>query len=158
MLVHSPRWSPPFAPTDALWPFRPVTASSDQLPSMPSRQVVPQNGSDPLQRPVDLIAGDHEWRGDADRVSVGILGKNPPALQRFTIATRIASFRVEFNRESVNAPAFHGSYWSGCSLDHRGNARPARPRPNLSSSWRTFSLNCRNGKEARLLHRQFWNG
>jgi hypothetical protein len=78
--------------------------SSFNGPSIPSRQITPQNGSDPLQRPVDLIAGNHEWRGDADRVSMGVLGKNPPALQRFTIATRIASFRVEFDRQHQPTP------------------------------------------------------
>ena len=43
---------------------------------LPSRQIVSQNGSDLLQHPIDLIAGDHKWRGDANRVSMGILGEN----------------------------------------------------------------------------------
>ena len=37
--------------------------------------------------------------GDADRVLMGVLGKDPPALQRLTIATRIARFRVKFDRQ-----------------------------------------------------------
>jgi hypothetical protein len=35
---------------------------------------MPQSGSDLLQRPVDLIAGDYKWRGDADCVFMGVLG------------------------------------------------------------------------------------
>jgi hypothetical protein len=67
--------------------------------ALPSRQIVPQSGSDPLQRPVDLIAGDHKWRADADCVFMGILGKDPPALERLAVATRIARFRVKFDRQ-----------------------------------------------------------
>jgi hypothetical protein len=35
---------------------------------------------------------------------MGVLGKNPPVLQRFTIVTRIASFRVEFDSQHEPRP------------------------------------------------------
>ncbi len=50
------------------------------LNCLPSREILPQGGSDLLQRPVDLIAGDHKWRGDADRVLMGVLRKDASAL------------------------------------------------------------------------------
>jgi len=60
---------------------------------------VPQSGSDPLQRPVDLIAGDHKCRANTDCVLRGILGKDHPALQCLTVETRMACFRVKFDRQ-----------------------------------------------------------
>src|SRR5713101_7130820 len=72
----------------------------------PSREILPQRGSDLLQRPVDLIAGDHKWRGDADRVSMGVLGKDASALQRLTVATCVACFRVKLDRQHQPASAY----------------------------------------------------
>ena len=46
----------------------------------PSREIPRQGGTDPLQRPVDLIARDHQRRGKTDRVLMGILGQNALAL------------------------------------------------------------------------------
>src|ERR1700682_905053 len=59
----------------------------------PSREIVPQGGCDPLQRPVDLIGGDHKWRRDADRVAMGVLGKDASALQGLAVAAGVARFR-----------------------------------------------------------------
>jgi len=59
---------------------------------------MPQSGSDLLQRPVDLIAGDHKWRGDADGVFMSVLSKDASALECLTVATCIACFRVLFER------------------------------------------------------------
>jgi hypothetical protein len=42
--------------------------------TLSSREIMPQGGFDLLQRPFDLIAGDHKWRGDADGVFMGVLG------------------------------------------------------------------------------------
>src|SRR5882724_9404372 len=73
--------------------------------ALPSREILPQRGSDLLQRPVDLVAGDHKWRGDADGVSVGVLGKDASALQCLTVATCIACFRVKLDRQHEPASA-----------------------------------------------------
>src|SRR5258706_15593891 len=68
---------------------------SPALNCMPSREILRQRGADLLQRPVDLIAGDHKWRGDADRVPVRVLGKGASALPCPTVATRAAGVRLE---------------------------------------------------------------
>src|SRR5258705_4588262 len=74
--------------------------------ALPSRKILPQRGSDLLQRPVDLVAGDHKWRGDADGVSVGVLGKDASALQCLTITAWIAPFPAELH-PPPKAPAAH---------------------------------------------------
>src|SRR3979409_2343737 len=71
----------------------------------PSREIVPQRGCDPLQRPVDLIRGDHKRRRDPDRVSMGVLGKDASALQGLAVATYIARFRVKLDRQHQPASA-----------------------------------------------------
>jgi hypothetical protein len=48
--------------------------------ALPSREIPPQSGSDLLQRPVDLISGNHKRRRDADRVSMGVPGKDASAV------------------------------------------------------------------------------
>src|ERR1700692_3313120 len=103
--VTGPLQRPLFLPAP-----RRATSYSLNCRALPSREIVPQSGFDPLQRPVDLIAGDHKWRADADRVFMGILGKDPPALERLTIATRPGEVRPP---ASARAPAPHGSYLSG---------------------------------------------
>jgi hypothetical protein len=67
--------------------------------ALPSREILLQGGSDLLQRPVDLIAGDHKWRGDADRVLMGVLRKDASALQCLAVATCAACFRVKLDRQ-----------------------------------------------------------
>jgi hypothetical protein len=47
-----------------------------------------------------LIRGDHERRGDADRVLMGVLGKDASALECLTTATRVACFRVKLNQSA----------------------------------------------------------
>ena len=76
-----------------------------KLSAAGSKLGLPERSFDPLQRPVDLIAGYHKRRGDADRVFMGILGKDAPALQCLTVATRVACFRVKFDRQHQPAPA-----------------------------------------------------
>jgi hypothetical protein len=46
-----------------------------------SRKILRQDRGELLQRPVDLVAGDHQRRGDADRVFMGILGEDALALE-----------------------------------------------------------------------------
>jgi hypothetical protein len=46
-----------------------------------SRQILRQDRGELLERPVDLVAGDHQRRGDADRVLMGILGEDALALE-----------------------------------------------------------------------------
>jgi hypothetical protein len=55
-----------------------------------SKLGLPERSADPLQRPVNLVAGYHKWWGNTDRVSMGILGKDASALQRLTVATCVA--------------------------------------------------------------------
>jgi hypothetical protein len=66
---------------------------------------LPERSSDPLQRPVDLVAGYHKWRGNADCVSMGILGKDASTLQRLRVATCVACFRVKLDRQHQSASA-----------------------------------------------------
>src|ERR1700694_1871454 len=66
---------------------------------MASRKILPQGAFDLLQRPVDLIAGDHKWRGDADCVLMGVLRKDASALQCLAVATCAACFRVKLDRQ-----------------------------------------------------------
>ena len=47
----------------------------------PSRKILRQDRGELLERPVDLVAGDHQRRGDADRVFMGILGEDALALE-----------------------------------------------------------------------------
>ena len=46
---------------------------------------MPQGGSDLIERPVDLIGGNYQLRGNADRMFMRVLGQDASALQRFTI-------------------------------------------------------------------------
>src|SRR5258708_13163072 len=84
---------------------RNAAGSSANCRALPSREILPQRGPDLLQRPVDLVARDHKWRGDADRVSMGVLGKDASALQCLTVATCIACFRVKLDRQHEPASA-----------------------------------------------------
>src|SRR5258705_13647204 len=77
---------------------------SPALNCMPSREILRQRGADLLQRPVDLIAGDHKWRGDADRVHVRVLGKGASALPCLTVATRAARFPMKPDRQHPPPP------------------------------------------------------
>src|SRR6202158_4501719 len=74
--------------------------------ALPSRKILPQRGSDRLQRPVDLIAGDHKWRGDADRVFMSVLRKEACSLQCLTIATCTACFRMKLDCQH-QSPSAH---------------------------------------------------
>ena len=46
-----------------------------------SRQILRQGRGELLQCPVDLVAGDHQRRGDADRVFMGIPAEDALALE-----------------------------------------------------------------------------
>jgi hypothetical protein len=72
---------------------------------------MPQGGSDRLQRPVDLIARDYQWRGDPNGVVMGVLGEDASALQGLTVAARIAYFRVKLLMavSTASAPLFIGN-------------------------------------------------
>ena len=50
-----------------------------------SRQILLQRRLDLLQRPVDLVVGDDQRRGDADGVVVGLLGEQAARLQRLAV-------------------------------------------------------------------------
>jgi len=99
----------------------------------PSRQILPQGGSDPLQRPVDLIGCDHQRCGDADGVVVVSLGKDALTLQRLASsdarrrlpgeARPPASVRAPRTSRMVLArrllkPSRKRAPWTGCVLDH----------------------------------------
>src|ERR1700746_2756732 len=79
---------------------------SPRFRAFSSREILPQSGFDPFKSPVDLIPSDHKrWR-DADRVFMGVLGKNASALQRLTIAACSPSFRVKLDRQH-QSPSAH---------------------------------------------------
>src|SRR5258708_34590328 len=78
---------------------------SPPLNCFPSRETPRQGSSDPVQRPVDLVAGDHKWRRDADGVNVRVLGKDASTLQGLAVATCAAGFRVKLDRQHQPAPA-----------------------------------------------------
>jgi hypothetical protein len=71
-----------------LYAFNPSLFSSAAIPqsrsprlrAFSSREILPQSGFDPFQGPIDLILSDHKRRCDADRVFMGVLGKNASAL------------------------------------------------------------------------------
>src|SRR5580698_6349523 len=70
------------------------------------REILSQRGSEPVQRPVNLVAGDYKWRGDADHVFMGVLGKDAPALKCLAVATCTAGFRVKLDRQHQTTAAY----------------------------------------------------
>src|SRR5207245_10728547 len=82
---------------------RPALQSSD---AGPSREILRQRRGELLQRPVDLVAGDHQRRGDADRVLVGILGEDALALERLAVAACAAGLGAQPRRPPQAAPAY----------------------------------------------------
>jgi hypothetical protein len=58
----------------------------------PSRQILCQGRGKLLECPVDLVAGDHQRRGDADRMLMGILGEDALALERKSRPCRKLSY------------------------------------------------------------------
>src|SRR6266436_9421008 len=78
----------------------------DGCRALPSGKILRQRGPDPLQRPLDLLGGDHKWRGDADRVDVRVLGKDASLLQGLTVAACAAWFRMKLDRQHQPASAY----------------------------------------------------
>jgi hypothetical protein len=66
-----------------------------------SRQILPQPGSDLLERPA--VACDHQRRGNADRVLVGVFRENASPLQSLAVAARGAGFRPAGTRPADRA-------------------------------------------------------
>ena len=96
------------------------------LAQPPSIVVTTSGASEWLRSPPSPVIP--SGRGDVDRVSMGILRKDVPAMQRLTEAARIASFRVKFDRQHQPTP-LHFTVCMGpdTSSDHRGSARRERP-------------------------------
>src|SRR5437762_11954384 len=70
------------------------------------REVLRQGRGEPLQLAVDLVAGDHQRRGDADRVLMGILGEDALALERLAVAACAPGLRLQFDSQHQSAPAY----------------------------------------------------
>jgi hypothetical protein len=108
-----------------------------------SRQILPENGCDPLQCPVDLISGDDKWWRDTDRLLMGILGEDPPAPQRLAVATRSAGFRVSSTASISPRPR------TSRMILERMLLRPSRKRAPCTAAFSTIPSSTSTRSAAR---------
>src|SRR5258707_253980 len=84
---------------------RPISCPNSPMMPLHYAKSLAERGADRLRGPVDLFAGDQEWRRDADVVDVSVFGKVAFALQALAVASGAAGFRVKLNRQHQPVPA-----------------------------------------------------
>src|SRR5512145_722960 len=114
-------------------PAAPPTGPGAENAHGPGRGALREDGLDLVDRPVQLVAGDDERRGEADRVHVGVLAEEPAVLEGVAVLAGPARLGHELDAgpEAEAARLLHEGRADGLESGGEVDAQLRRPLDEL---------------------------